>query len=168
MKWAKVVDNEVYNVGYLPRKFRGIPEPQLKENGWYRIEEDSTVVEPWQGSSSEYSYNQTEDKVTETKIITDISLDDWKAKKYAQYSKEAESYITNQYPLTVQLSAREGWYGEAKKVEILDWVKTHFDIILQLKQDVFNATTYEEVRDMYFRKNFAAEGEPDDWKLWGQ
>ena len=170
-KFALVKENEIVNVGYLPKKLFGIPEPQLNERGWYRVEKDNTNIEAWQSYSNSYEYNQEENKVIETKTVTDKDLDEWKDEKYAQLSKEGETYITNMYPLPIQLSAREGWYGEEKKTEILGWVKQHFDIIMLVKSDLYSCATHEEVSNVYFKKAvYENEGdlEPSGYVFWGE
>ena len=153
MVWALVKENEIVNVGYLPKKLSGIPEPQLKENGWYRVIKDETIVEDWQTSNSSYVYNSVEDNVTETKNITDMSLDDYKNKRYyEEIAKEIHTYILSQYPEYKQLSALAGYYDTATNDSIVNGVKVYFDKAQVIKIDLFGYTTYEEVRDIYFRQ----------------
>lgn len=175
MVWVRLDENKniIETLETLPKntpKVSGLnllSEAELKLLGYYKIVPDLTPVEDWQTFTKEIGYDIDTDKVSEIKTIIDIPLTDYKDKKYAELSKEAQEYILSQYPLTIQLSAREGWYGEPKSTEIVDWVHSMFDKILLVKATLYAYSTYEEVRDIYFKRDISQDETPV-WQFWGE
>lgn len=175
MKWALVKDGEVYNVGYLPRKFLGIPEPQLKQNGWHKIVPDTTKVKPWQTSTSNYNYDSVADEVTETKVIVDIPLADWKTQKYNQLKEEVLQYVYSITPPYKQTSALlalldpiNAAYTQEEATQIRDFATQYTLLARQIESDIQAMLTHQEVNDVYFRKNTSEIGELEVWVEWGQ
>ena len=167
MTWALVKNDEIVNIGYLPRKLNGIPEPQLNSNGWYKVIIDEVVIEPWQVYSSTYTWDSVNKTVTEVKILNDMTLEQYKISRYKELAKEINDFIFSKYPSYKQLSALAGFYDAATNQAIKDDVKLYFDKAQVIKATLFGYTTHAEVRDIYFRKNLVDIGQPDNWVFWG-
>jgi len=157
VKYALIIDNGIYNV----QDFR----PKVMNSKWKKVTEDTTQVKSWQKVISSYALVNGEP--IETKNIVDDDLADFKIRKYTQLAEDANRYISELYPLYKQLSALAKFYSPAENQAILDGVKGYFDIMQTVKTDLFAATTHAVVNDIYFRKNTALEGEPDNWIFWG-
>jgi len=153
MEYALVIKNKIENVGYLPSQFAGIPEPQLKTRGWYKVVKDSTVVKEYETFVSNYSYDSKTDIVTEVKLITRIPLLDYQNKKYKQISEEIKAFILETYPDYKQMSAALGLYDAATSNKIKAYVGKYLAIALSVKTFIFTTSkTHAEVETAYFRK----------------
>lgn len=147
--YAKILNGNVVFTGACPQNtertsnFRLLDDEEKKLQGWYKVIEDNTQINEWQNYTSEYSFYNNE--VHETKIINNISLDDYKAKKYSELANNTKNYVMSITPEYKQLSALAGNYPVEECDKIKAFGKAHVDLVRASKALIFSATSYEQV-----------------------
>lgn len=165
--YGLIQDNEIVTLTELPKAKRGWSKEQLNHFGWYEVNRDNSQPLPWQTVST--SYEITENGIDEVKSFTDMSLEDYKDKKYSQLRNEVKQFIFENYPEYKQLSALAGFYDETENARIKDGVKYYFDIATKMKDDLYAMTSYEDVDAVYLRKNTAEDMDSEpNYVYWGE
>jgi len=173
--YARVENGQVKEVGRCPQNtertsnFILLDDNDKKLQGWYKVVDDNVEIKAWQKYINS-TYELVNDEVVETKVISTMSLDDYKSNKYNQIKTEGSNFILAKYNQLQQTSALAGFYTEAENLEIVTFCKKYFDIIRSTKAPIMNATTYEEVDLVYFMKNTYAENMLTviSTKFWGE
>jgi hypothetical protein len=162
MVFAKINNGQIEKTGTLYELLPNVSNPQnfseieLKELGIYKVVDDTTTIFPWQRViNTEIVFNN--DVVNEVKTIEDIPLDEFKNIKYNQIKETGKRFILDKYSIEKQTSALAGFYPPEEAQAILDFTKLYFGKIRLAKDAVYNATTYEEVNAVYFKKDIIDE-----------
>ncbi len=151
MGYAKVENGQIVKVGQCPQNtdrtsnFILLDDEEKKTQGWYKVIEDNSTIEEWE-ILVQSNYELINNDVYETKVMTSISLNDYKAKKYEILKNNTKIYVMSITPEYKQLSALAGNYPVEECNKIKAFGKAHVDAVRLSKSLLDLATTYEEVK----------------------
>jgi len=159
MVYVKIKDGQVEEKGTLYKLLPKISNPiglndeELKGMNVYKPIPDARQLKNWESLKAvNYIYNSTDNVVNEVKMIDISDLETFKEKKYKQIKGEISSFILAKCPYYKQLSALAGIYDETTNTEITEYCRKYVHMALDIKNTITNATSYDEVDNVFFRK----------------
>lgn len=166
MAYIKIKDGKVENKGTLYKLIPEVSNPlgftdeELKARGIYKPINDTNVIKSWQVlKSTDYIYNKNDDIVEEVKTVEELSLEEFKVKKYNQLKVEGTAFIYSNYSEGQQTSAlltlidvTKAVYSLEEAEGIRNFCTKYHGIIKLTGLAIESATTYEEVETVFFRK----------------